>query len=169
MNILSLIAANLRRGPATVRFPAEVAPPRDYRGPVQIETGRCVACGVCAYVCPSAAISVADRTDHCDWSYDPGRCTFCGRCADLCLGHALSMEERPAPAYATPGALAQTHTVPYPACPECGNPARPISRELLARALPEVSGELLSRSRLCERCRLRKSQRALLSGMVGEE
>lgn len=165
MNILNLIAANLQQGPETVRFPESVAPLRGYRGLVQIDTTRCVACGVCAYVCPSTAITVSARIDHCDWSYDPGRCTFCGRCADLCLGDALSMEETPAPAYTTPGALARLHTVPYPACPECGKPARPINREILAHILPGITEEVEVRSRLCERCRLRRSQRAVARGI----
>ncbi|HEX2987297.1 MAG TPA: 4Fe-4S dicluster domain-containing protein [Chloroflexota bacterium] len=161
MNILNVIVANLRQGPVTLRFPARVAPPSHYRGPVQIDTARCLACGVCAYVCPSAAITVTDRTDSCDWSYDPGRCTFCGRCADLCMGKALSMKEEPAPVYTTPGALAETHQVHYPLCPQCGRPALPISDELLAKALSELTDEARSRSRLCDRCRKRHTQRTL--------
>ena len=39
----------------------------------------CVACGTCASVCPTGAISEGDK-----YEIDPDTCISCGSCADAC-------------------------------------------------------------------------------------
>ena len=164
MNILTLISRSLRRGPLTLRFPDRAVPASDFRGLVRIDTGKCIACGICDYVCVSGAITVTDHATHCDWKYDPGLCTFCGRCVDHCPGEALAQEADTVRAYARSGELSKHVKVDYPACPQCGRPSRPLSERLLAKAYGEASDELRRRALLCQRCRLREAQRVLLNG-----
>lgn len=40
----------------------------------------CIACGVCAHVCPLSAISIEDEEAVVDWS----RCNLCGKCVGVC-------------------------------------------------------------------------------------
>jgi NADH-quinone oxidoreductase subunit I len=57
----------------------------------------CVACGLCAAICPSECISVqgAEREDHSKYPekfvINLGRCIFCGFCVEVCPKGAISM------------------------------------------------------------------------------
>ena len=168
MNVLTLISRSLRRGPLTLRFPDRAVPAPDFRGLVRIDTGKCIACGICDYVCVSGAITVTDHATHCDWKYDPGLCTFCGRCVGHCPGEALSQEGDRAPVYVRSGALDQMARIDYPPCPQCGLPARPYNERLLAVAHEQISREFRERVRLCERCRQRRAQTLLKKGYGGD-
>jgi hypothetical protein len=66
------------------------------------------------------------------------------------------------PAYERPGELSVCHLVPFPACPECGAPVRPVTPDLLARAFEHATEETEQRLRLCERCRRRQLQRGMV-------
>jgi formate hydrogenlyase subunit 6 len=154
---------NVEQGPSTVRLPASVPPPAGFRGPVILDPTHCLACGICAYVCVSEAIVGVNEERSYGWRYDPGRCTFCARCVERCPGKALSMVSAPAPAYSRPGELVAQRRVPFPQCPDCGRPTRPVTKELLHVAFENV--EELSRERLtlCERCRRRRLQRSMMA------
>jgi len=45
------------------------------------ESGRCVACGVCAKVCPKEAVTIYRG---CYAVVDEGKCIGCGICVDNC-------------------------------------------------------------------------------------
>lgn len=171
MSILRVITRNLLRGPATVRFPDRAPVAAGYRGPVTFEPARCLACGLCAYVCVSEAITGTQGATAYGWGYEPARCTFCARCVDHCPGRALSMAAEPAPAYRRLGALAVHDEVPFPPCEECGRPRRPATEELIRLAFDHPAEETRALVRLCERCRRRRLQRgmAALAGAPLEE
>ncbi len=61
LGILKVIAGNAASAPATVRLPEHVPAPARFRGRVAIDPARCVACGTCAYVCVSDAITGRDE------------------------------------------------------------------------------------------------------------
>lgn len=112
MNILRLIFQNLWRGPVSFRLPhPHQCTSETYRGLIQNDAERCVGCGSCAYVCPTAAIEVKRSGDTYEWIYDPGKCTFCGRCIDRCKPNTLTMESKLPPLYSTQGELRQVLTM----------------------------------------------------------
>ncbi|WP_306600923.1 4Fe-4S dicluster domain-containing protein [Geothrix sp. 21YS21S-2] len=167
-HILRRMAGNLAKGPASLRFPADVPPPPGLRGRVRIDSGRCLACGICSYVCVGGAITGAERQGAYEWSYDPGRCSFCGRCEDHCPGSALSMEPAAVPCYTAPGALAVSATVAFPACPECGEPNRHITEEWIGKAFQAPAGETRELLGLCVRCRRKRLALAMKQSNGGE-
>jgi NADH-quinone oxidoreductase subunit I len=79
-------------------------PPSSFRGrPVLVEeqgVERCVACGLCARVCPALAIEVqASETDQPKERYPVRfeinmlRCIFCGFCEEACPEEAIVMSD----------------------------------------------------------------------------
>ena len=106
MNIFRLIFQNLRGGPVSFPLPHKhQCTSGEYRGLIVNDAERCVGCGLCAYVCPTAAIVVTRSGDTYRWAYDPGKCTFCGRCLERCKPKTLSMESKLPPVYSTQGEL----------------------------------------------------------------
>ena len=154
-HILAVIAGNLLHGPGTIRLPGSVPCPANFRGAVTLDPALCLACGICSYVCVSDAITGEEQDKNYLWTYEPGRCTFCARCVDRCPGRALTMAAEPVAAYSKPGERGVRQLVPFPACPHCGAPSRPVNEELLGRAYDEVNQEIRLLARLCERCRQR--------------
>jgi formate hydrogenlyase subunit 6/NADH:ubiquinone oxidoreductase subunit I len=161
MSIFPVLIKNLKKKPATLRIPVQAPYPQDFRGPVKIDEEKCTGCGMCAYVCVSYAVRVNESGDGCEWHYLPGRCTFCGRCMAVCPGGALRMEKNSVPVYSRAGELDEVHRVLYPTCPGCGRPARPVNEAVLKRAYGEPTAKVRSEMFLCQRCRLRRSQKDL--------
>jgi formate hydrogenlyase subunit 6/NADH:ubiquinone oxidoreductase subunit I len=153
MNILSLIAGNWAAGPQTLRFPERQAPTPDYRGNVMNDASKCVACGICAQVCVSAAIELRPAADSCSWVYDPASCTFCGSCVIYCPVDALTQAADRGPTAHRRGDQTDTTVVENPPCAECGKPAMPYSENLVNAAYGARVGELRDRARLCGSCR----------------
>jgi formate hydrogenlyase subunit 6/NADH:ubiquinone oxidoreductase subunit I len=163
VNILSVILKNIFRRPITVRFPEQTSPPKDFRGPIRIDTARCVGCGICEHVCVDEAINIVECGNFFEWRYDLGLCTFCERCAQFCPVSALTMQCAAAPAYKYRDKILQKHQITYPTCPECGQRAHRVSEEVLSRTFGETTEEILGWSRLCDKCRQWSSQRALMN------
>ncbi len=148
-----MISRNLARGSVTLRFPDRLAPAPEYRGPVTVDPGICICCGICSNVCVSGAIFVTRASGGCTWAYDVGACTFCGRCFDHCPVDAISQTENLPHVYATSRALAETVVVPAAVCSVCGGPRKPVNVKLLGRAYGTVTPELLTRMNMCPACR----------------
>jgi ferredoxin len=50
-------------------------------------TDSCIACGLCASICPVGAITLADTGDH--YVVDPNKCIGCGACVSNCPVEAI--------------------------------------------------------------------------------
>jgi hypothetical protein len=68
------------------------------------------------------------------------------------------------PSYGRPGELAETVTIVYPSCPECGKPAIPFNDAVLGVAFKDVTAQLRERVHLCDRCRRKATVSALKKG-----
>ena len=164
LRILQVIGGNALSAPATVRLPDRVPTPAHFRGEVLIETANCLACGMCAYVCVSNAITGADQQGAYAWTFEPGQCTFCARCVERCPGEALSMKSEPMPSYTRRGELRVQHIVEFPTCPECGEIVRPAALRLVRLAFDHVSEDTRRLLTLCERCKRKDLQRKMFAG-----
>ncbi len=103
---LKLTLTNMFRPNVTLQYPEQkFTPPASYRGrPVLVEdkgnAERCVACGLCARVCPALAIEVqASETENEKERYPVKfeinmlRCIFCGFCEEVCPEEAIVMSK----------------------------------------------------------------------------
>ncbi len=143
MKILQLIVENLRKGTVSFRLPhPHQCTSNQYRGLIHNDESRCVGCGACAYVCPTAAIEVTRSGNTYTWSYDPGKCTFCARCLDRCRLHTLTFESKLPPLYSKPGELKVVYTMekkkPAPK-PAAAAPAATAVKEQPTAAAPAMS------------------------------
>jgi NADH-quinone oxidoreductase subunit I len=88
----------------TMQYPEERHTlPAGYRGvPVLVKDedgrGKCVACSMCEYVCPSRAISIIPKQIDTTvekapdvFDIDMLRCIFCGYCEEVCPEEAIFM------------------------------------------------------------------------------
>jgi NADH-quinone oxidoreductase subunit I len=87
----------------TIQYPDEkpVLPPR-YRGRIVLSRDpdggeRCVACNLCAVVCPTACIALQATEDEQGRRYPEffrinfSRCIFCGYCEEACPTYAIQL------------------------------------------------------------------------------
>ncbi len=100
---LWIVFTHMFRKRATVQYPEEkiVLPPR-YRGRIILSRDpdggeRCVACYLCAVVCPVECISLQATEDETGRRYPSffrinfSRCIYCGFCEDACPTYAIQL------------------------------------------------------------------------------
>lgn len=102
---LKLTITQMFRPKFTRQYPEERwTPPPSFRGrPVLVEeqgVERCVACGLCARVCPALAIEVqGSESEYWKERYPVKfeinmlRCIFCGFCEEVCPEEAIVMSQ----------------------------------------------------------------------------
>jgi hydrogenase-4 component H len=64
-----------------------------FRGKIDVDASKCIACGGCANVCPSRLIRFYDDGEKTRMEFILDRCTYCGRCAEVCPEGAITMTQ----------------------------------------------------------------------------
>ncbi|MBN2356630.1 4Fe-4S binding protein [candidate division KSB1 bacterium] len=64
-----------------------------YRGKIDVDETKCIACGGCANVCPSRLIRIYDDGEKTRMQFVLDRCTYCARCADVCPEGAIQVTQ----------------------------------------------------------------------------
>lgn len=57
-------------------------------------SSKCTACGVCATLCPTGAISQQWTEGHYTLSYKPALCTNCSVCVSACMPRAIKIKDK---------------------------------------------------------------------------
>ncbi|MHB1475065.1 MAG: 4Fe-4S binding protein [Dermatophilaceae bacterium] len=106
----------------------------------------CTACGVCARICPTRALSLGAGVGSTELVLDPAACTGCGVCIETCPEDVLEVVPG-VDLDLLAGGCVPLARVAAAACPDCGESVPALPAAALLTALPT---ELASR---CPRCR----------------
>jgi glutamate synthase (NADPH/NADH) small chain len=70
----------------TVKYPYKtVRPAKRYRGRLMLaDIHECIGCGICAWICPTRAITIVEKGERKLPRFDLGRCCMCGLCVEKC-------------------------------------------------------------------------------------
>lgn len=82
-------------GRVTLKYPFEpaFAPPK-FRGKVEFDARKCIACGGCANVCPPRCIVIEDIGEVARITLHLDRCIQCARCMEVCPESAIWTTEQ---------------------------------------------------------------------------
>jgi len=94
MKILRDSIRLLCKKPVTLKYPFErVEPPEGLRGRPIWDMEKCIGCGACERICPSAAIVMEGRRDEAVITHYVYRCMFCEQCVETCPKDAIHMSQ----------------------------------------------------------------------------
>lgn len=95
--VLRLFGKTVIHRPVTVLYPYEKEwVPDNYRGRPGLDFDKCVGCGMCVRMCPTACIKLVDSEDSDGKTVkrpqvNLGRCAMCGYCAEYCPVDAMTV------------------------------------------------------------------------------
>ena len=178
--MFKLLREIAKTGDVTTKYPAVRFPvSHDFRGRVEYNPKRCIACAACTIACPANALTMVTdpvagtRT----WMLNYGRCVLCARCEEVCPTEAIVLSGEFELAVRTKADLMASAQFTLTRCRDCDKPFAPTKEVNYVMALLERAGvnkEELERRRVlyetCTECRRiadfsRLRTTALVSGL----
>jgi len=95
--VFRLFCKTVVHRPVTILYPYEkMWMPENFRGRPGLRFDRCVACGMCVKMCPTACIKLVETDDASGQKVmrpqlNLGRCAMCGYCAEYCPVDAMTV------------------------------------------------------------------------------
>ncbi len=159
MGIIGEIFKVLLEGPYTEKYPKVKSPAASgYRGRLVFDSGKCMGCGACASVCPSAAITVLDEGRVRIVKVNLGKCIFCGKCQENCPYEAVRLTEDYELGALKLEELESRIELELRLCSVCGSPIAP--EKLLASIEEKIVElgleDLVEALKLCPACRAKR-------------
>lgn len=156
---------------ATIKYPfgPPAHLPEGFRGKLQIDHEKCIACGACTMVCASGALSRIDAGESIGVKVQYSRCIFCGQCQDSCPTGAIKLTTEFALTTTDIASLMLKNELPAVKCSICGKPFASKAQlewglqRVLANIHPSVKQAILDDAakylNLCLDCRMNNSIR----------
>ncbi|MEM1995371.1 MAG: 4Fe-4S binding protein [Nitrososphaerales archaeon] len=110
--------------------------PEGFRGRLQIDHEKCIACGACTMVCASGALSRIEDGENVGVKVQYSRCIFCGQCQDSCPTQAIKLSTDFALTTTDLDSLILKNELPVVKCQICGKPV--VSKTQLEWGLKRV-------------------------------
>lgn len=89
------------------------------RNGLNFATSRCSSCGLCAYVCPTGAVSTCDTENGYIRRFDLSKCIFCGMCEGACPTQAIKLTVNQMATQTSEDALRVEGELQAEPCPKC--------------------------------------------------
>ncbi len=141
--MFKLLREIAKTGDVTTRYPDKPLPiSPNFRGRVEYDPLRCMACAACTIACPANALTMVTdpvagtRT----WMLNYGRCVVCARCEEVCPTEAIVLSGRFELAVLKKADLMATAEFSLTKCRQCDTPFAPTKEVNYAMALLERAG-----------------------------
>jgi NADH-quinone oxidoreductase subunit I len=150
---LSVTMSWMFRRPLTVQYPDKIEKPVQemlpdgYRGALEVDMQRCVACLLCQRTCPIGCIKIevgknaeTGEREFTRFDIDIGRCMYCGLCTEVCNYDAIVHTTQFETTAGHPEQLVLhfvTKPVPVPKHKAGEGPPRRPRGSILAEVVPE--------------------------------
>ncbi len=141
--MFKLLREIVKTGDVTTRYPKKPFPiSPNFRGRVEYDPLRCMACAACTIACPANALSMV--TDPAagkrTWMFNYGRCVVCARCEEVCPTEAIVLSGQFELAVRAKSDLMVTAEFSLVTCRQCDTPFAPKKEVDYAMALLERAG-----------------------------
>lgn len=156
MNVLTLFARNLLKGPVTDPYPfGPTVTQKRFRGRIEFDAASCEGCKLCERVCPSGAIKFSKDPNGLAFDCWHATCVFCGTCAFYCPTGSIRQTNDWSLAHvaADKYRMVEHGLIPNQTCVECGATTLDTAPMQSGVKPPLTAEDVATLRPLCPKCR----------------